>query len=359
MVKRCLKITIEATAGSVRFLKRYQAGAACRKNETIRQKISVVRGSFLKLGELNKTIDMNTSRRDFLRQGVTAAATLALGPSLLASTAPKELMGMQLYCVRDQMKADPLGTLKKVAAIGYKNMEHANYVDRKFYGWTAKEFKKVLDDLGLKMPSGHTVLGKQHWDAGKKDFTDVWKYTIDDAAVLGQQFVISPSMDSSIRKSMDDCLRFLEIFNKSGELCKKAGMKFGYHNHDFEFSEKLDGQTLFDVIMKNTDPSLVMQQLDTGNLYNGGVKAIDIMRKYAGRFQSMHVKDEIPAKEGKEQYESTILGTGIVNVKEVMDLGRKNGTIHFLVEQEAYQGKDPVDCMKENYAIMKKWGYVK
>src|SRR5262249_1399067 len=133
---------------------------------------------------------------------------------------------------------------------------------------------------------------------------------------------------------------------------------FGYHNHDFEFSQKLDGVPLYDLIMQNTDPNLVMQQLDIGNLYNGGVKAIDIVRQYPGRFESMHVKDEITATAGHDKYESTVLGKGIVNPKEVIDLGRKaGGTIHFIIEQESYQGKTPLASIKEDLEQMKKWGY--
>jgi sugar phosphate isomerase/epimerase len=256
------------------------------------------------------------------------------------------------------MKADPLGTLKKLAAIGYKNVEHANYIERKFYGYQPAEFKKILDDLGMKMPSGHTVMSKtRHWDDAKKDFTDAWKYTVEDAAVCGQQFVISPSMSQEARKSSSELKAFMELFNKSGELCKKSGMKFGYHNHDFEFAEKLDGVTVYDIIMKNTDPSLVMQQLDIGNLYNGGANALEVVKQYPGRFESMHVKDEIKATSGNEKYESTILGAGIVNPKEVIDIGRKNGTIHFIIEQESYQGKTALDSVKEDLAIMNKWGY--
>ena len=135
-------------------------------------------------------------------------------------------------------------------------------------------------------------------------------------------------------------------------------MKYGYHNHDFEFSQKLGDKTVYDLIMENTDPNLVIQQLDIGNLYNGGAKALDIVTKFPGRFQSMHVKDEISAKEGKEKFESTVLGSGIVNVKEVIDLGKKSGgTIHFIIEQESYQGKTPLACVKEDLEIMKKWGY--
>jgi sugar phosphate isomerase/epimerase len=302
---------------------------------------------------------MYISRRNFIKQtGLALAATTVGSRSLFAAKAGDELVGLQLYSIRDDMKKDPLGSLKQLAAMGYKHVEHANYVDRKFYGYSPKEFKKVLDDLGMKMPSGHTVLGPKHWDTTKKDFTDLWKYTVEDAAVLGQQFVISPSLDKEYRETADHLKRFMDVFNQSGELCKKSGMKFGYHNHAFEFSEKLDGKVVYDIILENTDPDLVIQQLDIGNLYNGGAKAIDIANKFPGRFQSMHVKDEVLSKSGDEKYESAVLGTGIVNVKEVIDIGRKSGgTIHFIIEQESYQGKTPMECMKENLAVMKKWGY--
>lgn len=301
---------------------------------------------------------MKNSRRSFLKKSAASVAALSVfSPSFLSYAAGKELTGIQLYSIRDDMKTDPMGTLKQLAAFGYKHVEHANYVDRKFYGWSAKEFRKVLDDLGMTMPSGHTVLGKQHWDETKKDFTDAWKYTVEDAAVCGQQFVISPSMHGDYRKSQDALKKLMEIFNKSGELCQKSGMKFGYHNHDFEFAEKLDGASVYDIILKNTDPSLVMQQLDIGNLYNGGANALEVVKQYPGRFESMHVKDEIAAPGGHEKYESTILGKGIVNPKEVIDLGRKNGTIHFIIEQESYQGKTPLECVNEDLKIMKKWGY--
>ena len=302
---------------------------------------------------------MYTSRRNFIKQGaLLIAATSFSTRSLFAANAAQELVGLQLYSVRDEMKSDPLGTLKQLSAMGYKHVEHANYNNRKFYGYEAKEFKKILKDLGMDMPSGHTVMGAKHWDASKKEFTDLWKYTVEDAAIVGQQFVISPSLDKEFRKTGDDLKRFMDVFNKSGELCKKSGMKFGYHNHAFEFSEKLDGKVVYDIMLQNTDPELVIQQLDIGNLYNGGAKAIDIVKQYPGRFQSMHVKDEILSSEGDEKYESTVLGKGIVNPKEVIDLGRKaGGTIHFIIEQESYQGKTPIACMKENLDIMKQWGY--
>jgi len=241
--------------------------------------------------------------------------------------------------------------------MGYKNVEHANYINRKFYGYTAAEFKKILDDLGLKMPSGHTVMGKNHWDAEKKEFSDSWKNTIEDAGYMGQKYVISPSMEQSMRTTYDDMLRYMEVFNKCGELCQKSGMKFGYHNHSFEFSEKLNDIKVFDIMMKNMDPKLVIMQLDIGNMYIAGAKALDILGQYPGRFEMLHVKDEIKVNT-PEKYESAILGKGIIPTKEAIDLGRKiGGTSVFIIEQESYQNATALESVKEDLDVMKKWGY--
>lgn len=303
---------------------------------------------------------MNTSRRTFIKSGAALIAAAAVMPRevLAAKKRKKGIIGVQLYSVRDDMRKDPLGSLRKVAAMGYEYVEHANYVDRKFYGYTPQEFRKVLDDLGLKMISGHTVMGRNHWDEARNDFSDSWKYTVDDAAVLGQRYVVSPSMDNSMRSKYDDFMHYMEIFNKCGELCRKQGMKFGYHNHDFEFSEKLNNEKLFDIMMRTMDPDKVVVQLDMGNLYNGGAVALDVVRQYPGRFENLHVKDEIAASEGSDKYESTIIGKGIVNAREVIDLATKiGGTEVYIIEQESYQGKTPMECIEENLKVMKSWGY--
>ena len=306
---------------------------------------------------------MTLSRRKFLvNSSFTLAGTMLLSNNIFANEKAKNIVvGLQLYSVRDDMKVDPLGTLKKLSAMGYKNVEHANYIDRKFYGYPAKEFKKVLDDLGLKMPSGHTVLSDKHWDKAANDFTDEWKQTVEDAAVAGQHYVISPWLDESLRKNYDDLIAFLDIFNKSGELCKKSGLKFGYHNHDFEFRYSLNGKQVYDIMLEHTDPALVLHQIDIGNMYGAGGRAIEILKKHPGRFESMHVKDEIKSKEKGEMgdaYESTVLGKGVLPVKEIVDLFKKSGgTTEFIIEQESYQGKTPLDCSKENLKVMKSWGY--
>jgi sugar phosphate isomerase/epimerase len=304
---------------------------------------------------------MKTSRRTFIKTGalVTAGATL-LRNQVFASAPKKAIVGLQLYSIRDEMKKDPLASLKEVAKMGYVYVEHASYIDRKFYGYAPKEFRKILGDLGLQMVSGHTVMRKDHWDEAKKDFSDSWKWTVDDAAVLGQKYVVSPSMDESMRSKYDDFKRYMDVFNKCGELCNKQGMKFGYHNHSFEFAESLNGEKLFDIMMKSMDPKMVVVQLDMGNLYNGGAIALDVVKQYPGRFENLHVKDEIEAPAGgNDKYESTIIGEGIVNTKEVTDLATKIGGAQvYIIEQESYQGKTPMECVKKDLEIMKKWGYV-
>jgi sugar phosphate isomerase/epimerase len=315
----------------------------------------------LYISQTNFPGSMKTSRRLFIQQSslLLAGGTLC-SKALFAAARPKTITGIQLYSVRDDMQKDPVSTLKALAEMGYRYVEHANYINRKFYGFDAKGFKKILDSLDLKMLSGHTVMGKTHWDENKKQFTDAWKYTVEDAATVGQELVISPSLEKSQRSTYDDMLRYMEVFNRSGELCKQSGMRFGYHNHNFEFTEMLNGEKLYDIILAHTDPSLVVQQLDMGNLYGTGANAYEIVQKHPGRFVSMHVKDEIKAGKGEmnDGYESTILGAGVANTKAVTDLGKTSGgTLHFIIEQESYQGKTPLECAKQDLTVMKQWGY--
>jgi len=307
---------------------------------------------------------MQDSRRKFIQNASLAIVGASLKPSYLWSNTNltaevKKLIGIQLYSVRDDMGKNPLSTLTALSKMGYQYVEHANYINRKFYGWTATEFKKILNDLGLKMPSGHTVMTSKHWDNTLKDFTKEWKYTVEDAAVLGQTYVISPSIDDKLRSTYDGLMLQLDVFNKSGELCKASGMKFGYHNHDFEFKEKMNGSLLYDIILQHTDPNLVIHQLDFGNMYGAGGRAAQWISKYPGRFKSLHIKDEIKAEKGEmnDGYESTILGTGVVDPKAIALLAKKiGGSIHFIIEQESYQGLTPFECAKKDLEIIKTWG---
>ena len=301
---------------------------------------------------------MKTSRRTFLKSGAMVALGAAILPrSVFASNAQAETVGLQLYSVRDDMKSDPKGSLKKLADLGYKVVEHAGYADRKFYGFVPSEFKKILEDLGMIMYSGHVDFGMQAWDASKKDFTDTWKHTVEDAAFMGQKFVITPELAENAQKDYDTLLKVIDLWNKCGEYCQKFGMKFGYHD-DFNENAILHDMKLYDIIMKNSDPKLTIQQFDIANLYNAaGTNPMDIIKEYPGRFVSLHVKDVLKEKNLQNSHDSTILGKGVLDVKDVLALAIKNGAWLMIIEQEAYQNESPMDCVKDDLAMMKKWGY--
>ncbi len=301
---------------------------------------------------------MKSSRRTFVKSGAMAVLGAAILPrSIFTSSSLKEMVGIQLYSVRDDMEKDPLGSLKKLSGMGYKIVEHAGYADRKFYGYVPSEFKKILEDLGMKMYSGHVEFGMQVWDDSKKDFTDSWKNTVEDAAFIGQKFVITPELAEKAQKDYDTLLKVIDLWNKCGELCQKHGMKFGYHD-DFNEDAILNNMKIYDIIMKYSDPNLTMQQFDIANLYNAaGTDPMDIIKKYPGRFPSLHVKDVLKEKNKENRHDSTVLGKGVLNVKDVVALAIKNGAWLLIIEQEAYQNESPMDCAKDDLAAMQKWGY--
>ncbi len=300
---------------------------------------------------------MQSSRRKFIKTSAVFAAGVSLMPrSLFASSKKIQRLGLQLYTVRDAMHSDPAGTLKKLSEAGFKHLEHAGYSDRKFYGYEVKAFKKLISDNDLNMSSGHVTLLQKHWDAGKKDFTDEWKFAVSDAVEIGQRYIISPGLDDDLKNNEDAFKGFMEVFNKCGTLCQSVGIQFGYHNHDFEFTTMFGDSRLYDVMLKNTDPLLVAQQLDIGNMYPTGAMPIDYITKYPGRFELMHVKDQVKKPGGK--YENTLLGKGILPLKDILKAARKvGGTSQFIIEQEEYQGMDPIACSKLDLQAMNKWGY--
>lgn len=300
------------------------------------------------------------NRRDFIKQ--TALSTMAFTVHENFETKKKpHITSMQLYSVRDAMGKDPVGTIQSLAKIGFKDCEHAGYNadKRKFYGHSPAEWKKILSDNGMTMQSGHTTFGKQHYDVDTKQLSDLWKTTVEDAVIAGQKYIISPWLDISLRKDFDGLRKFLEGFNISGEYCKSQGIRYGYHNHDFEFSLKLTSKRIMDIIMENTDPNLVAQQLDIGNMYGGGGRAMELLKQYPGRFELMHVKDVIKAQtNGLDHYESCVLGKGLIDPKAVVKHARKKGgTFYLIVEQESYQGMEPIESMRQDLMILKEWGY--
>jgi sugar phosphate isomerase/epimerase len=206
------------------------------------------------------------------------AATAVSGTAEKASGRALGKIGLQLYTIREIFKADPLGTLKKMADIGYSYIEYADMPDLPI---KYADFRKAAADVGLSVPSG--IYDNKEW------FTDT-QMLLDRAESLGNKYVCNSWIDAS-QRSLPDILKQAEGFNKIGEAARARGMHYIYHNHEFEF-EKLDGDdTMFDVLAKNTDPKYANFELDMGWAYKGKADNVEIMKKYPGRFKASHVKD--------------------------------------------------------------------
>ena len=303
---------------------------------------------------------MTISRRKFIKNSSLTLAGISFLPSVFTNKTGKDVLGVQLYSVRDDMKKDPAGTLKKLATMGYKYVEHAGYHDGKFYGYAIPEFKKLLKENNLKMESGHSPLTGKQWNKTANDFTDEWKQTITDAAAVGMKYLISPGVDESLCKTKDDFMHYMDMFNKTGELCKKAGIHFAFHNESYEFNHSVNGSVLYDLILQTVDKNLVGQQMDIGNMWEPGGRPLHYLKKYPGRFLLMHVKNELKretAGANGNLYENTLLSKGVIPVKEVIDYARKTGTKYFIIEQEEYQDKTALECARLDLEAMKGWAF--
>ena len=278
------------------------------------------------------------SRAAFLK-----TSALALGIPFLsqenAEAKTLKTVGLQLYTLRDDMGKNPQGTLKKVAAIGYKEVETFGFGEGKFFGQTPKAFKTFLDGLGLKTPSGHYMPTQL-----KKD----WNATVDSAAEAGQQFMMCAYLFPDERKTLDDYKKFAELFNQAGEVCQKAGIQFGYHNHDFEFVT-LDGQVPYDVLLKETDAKLVKMELDLYWVTFAGKDPVELFKQNPGRFPLVHLKDM--AKTAKREFAE--VGTGSIDFQRILDARKTAGIKHFFVEQDVC-AIPPIEAIAISYKNVKK-----
>jgi sugar phosphate isomerase/epimerase len=174
------------------------------------------------------------------------------------------------------------------------------------------------------------------------------------------KYLVSPGVDESLCKNMDDFKFYVDLINKTGQLCQKAGIHFTFHNESYEFNHSIDGTVLYDLLLQLSDKTLIAMQIDIGNMYEPGGRALYYLKKHPNRFRLMHVKDEIkrdaPGQNGN-LYQSTLLGKGVVDVKGIIDYARKSGTKYFIIEQGEYGDKTPLWCAEENLKKMKRWGF--
>jgi sugar phosphate isomerase/epimerase len=276
------------------------------------------------------------TRRDFLK----TSGGLALGAVLLPKLSRAEKIknvGIQLYSVRKEMLADAVGTLKQLAKIGYKELESARSAKGNYYGLQPKEIKKIVGDLGMTLTSGHVHVDKD------------WQRSIDSAAEAGQKYIVCSSLPTE-GQTVDNYKKVAETFNKAGEDCKKSNLIFGYHNHEYEF-EKENGQVLYDVLVENTDATLVTWELDLGWVVASNLDPITYFDKYPGRFPLWHLKDMDTTKK-----QSTEFGKGQINMLSILKNAKKSGVKHIFVEQEEY-ASTALESMKYDFDYLQKLNY--
>jgi len=269
-----------------------------------------------------------TTRREFLiRTGALAAGTMMF-PSCTVTGLKEENLGIQLYTFREEMNADPLGTLKNIADIGIKQIESARSQKGHYYGLTAQEMKSACTHLGMTLRSGHV-----HLDG---DFDQ----TMNEAVESGQEYLICSTMPTE-GQTADNYKRVAEAFNEAGERCKTLNLKFGYHNHAYEF-ESENGQVLYDVLLDNCEPDLVHMELDLGWVIVAGKDPRDYFERYEGRFPLWHLKDMNMSKK-----ESTEFGKGGLEIPKMLSLKKQAGVQYIFIEQEEY-ASTPLKSMKHN-----------
>jgi sugar phosphate isomerase/epimerase len=273
------------------------------------------------------------TRRTFLATlgvaafGIANRDALADGV-LLAPKRKLKKVGLQLYTVRDLMKADLPGTLRKVAQIGYKEVEFAGY-----FGRSPAQIKALLKQNGLTSPSSHIGL-----DILEKDSVRAFA----DAKAIGHSWVTMPYIPEERRKTVDDWNKIIDLLNQLGPQAKAAGLRLAYHNHDFEI-RPVNGVRPLDMMLDKTDPSLVDFEMDLYWVVFGGGDPLDFFARHPHRFAMVHVKDS----SGPPDNKIVDVGKGTIDFRKIFDQSDKAGIKHYFVEHD--QPADPIATIRSSY----------
>ena len=303
---------------------------------------------------------LNFNRREFLRSGAAAIAMAAGGrPSLLEANPLGLPIGLELYTVRNQLRKDFAGTLRQVAAIGYGEVEISD-----FFGRKPAEVKRLVEAAGLRAPCGHCRAEDLKGDVAP---------LIAQFREGGLQYMICAfpahrpgSAPSRLRANgrppepsfdADDYKWLAGIFNEVGEECQRAGLEFGYHNHNLDF-KTFDGETALDQLLRATDPKLVKLELDCYWAARAGKDPVEYMTRYAGRVPVLHIKDMKPglkpttslAEGGDDDF--TEVGRGVIDWKRIFRAAPTAGVRHYFVEQDRCE-RPPMESARMSYEYLK------
>lgn len=233
-----------------------------------------------------------------------------------ATTPTKKEMSLQLYSLRDSIKTNYDGVIKQVGEMGFTSIEAANYGDGKFYGKTPEAFKADLEAAGLTALSSHTSKGLSEKELKSKDYSESmkwWDEAIAAHKAAGMKYIVAPAME--VPKTLADLQTYCEYYNEIGKRCKENGMKFGYHNHAFEFV-KIEDAVMYDYMIENTNPELVFFEMDVYWVVRGAASPVDYFNKYPGRFEILHLKDNKElGQSGMVGFDAIFKNTDVAGVK--------------------------------------------
>ena len=279
---------------------------------------------------------MLQNRRTFLATLGAAAAGCAVGQpenaanvigSVVTPAAPRRL-GVQLYTVRTAAARDLPGTLARIAEIGYRDVELAGY-----HGRTPVEMRELLTRYGLVAPSSHIPIASLRGD---------WKKALDEAKTIGHEYVTIPWVGDGDHATVDAWKRLAELFNRGGAEAKAAGLKFAYHNHDFEF-KRIGDAVMLDVLLAETDPALVSFEMDMYWVVKAGQDPAAYFARFPKRFSLVHVKDSA----GPPEHRMVDVGAGTIDFARLLPLGIAAGVKHVFVEHD--QPADPMGSIAASY----------
>ena len=315
-------------------------------------------------------------RREFLKTASAFAAgsiivPFGCSPKKTAETAtevvappkPKDI-GIQIYTLRNEIDQDGVEVImEKVAKAGYKWIEPYGYEDRKFLGKTPAEFKSLIEGLGMRIPSVHSVTEVSS-AGGKEAIIDQMKTTAEDAIAIGAEYMVWAYLKPEDRTSMEDYKKHIETWNRFSEICKETGIQFAYHNHDFEFiTFEGEKEKPYEMIMRETDSDLVKLEMDLFWVNIAGEKPVEWFKKDPGRFPLWHVKDMVNEEnkyivDGEDRFFAPV-GEGITDFKEIFAQRETAGMKYFYVEQDfTPEGVSPLDTMKVSWDFLNKADYV-
>lgn len=285
---------------------------------------------------------MSLSRRNFIKAGGTALGSVALLHTILPEAVAAEgkqklAFGFQTWTLRDELGADLSGTLKKMAEMGYSEVEMCSPLGytgtpfEKFNNLSGTELRKMIEDTGLKCTSSHYCMG---------ELRDHLDNRIEWAQQMGMKQMICSSLWLPDGASVDDYLKGCDELNAIGKKVKAAGLQFGYHNHHMEF-EKRGDVLIYDAMLGRLDPELVKMQFQVA-VVNIGYKAADYFRKYPGRFISAHLADWSATKN-----DQVAIGQGIVDWKDFFAASIVGGVKNIFVEMDPLTFKDSAEFLKK------------